>query len=108
MKYFLIPVLLLSTFFTAVAQFSISTDKHYLLKDGQPFFWLGDMGWELFHRLDREEADPYLKRRSEQGFTVIQAVVLAEFDGLHAPNAYGESRCYMMILLSLVKDILNR
>ena len=90
MKYFLIPVLLLSTFFTAVAQFSISTDKHYLLKDGQPFFWLGDMGWELFHRLDREEADRYLKRRSEQGFTVIQAVVLAEFDGLHAPNAYGE------------------
>jgi hypothetical protein len=67
-------------------QFSISSNKRFLLKDGQPFFWLGDTGWELFHRLDRTEADTYLKKRSEQGFTIIQAVVLAEFDGLHTPN----------------------
>ncbi len=75
----------------AYPQFSVSTNKHFLLKDGKPFFWLGDTAWELFHRLDREEADRYLKRRSEQGFTVIQAVVLAEMDGLHTPNAYGET-----------------
>ncbi len=31
------------------------------------------------------------KRRSEQGFTVIQAVVLAELDGLHTPNANGDT-----------------
>ena len=73
------------------AQYTISPNKHFLLKDGKPFFWLGDTAWELFHRLDKEEADYYLKRRSEQGFTVIQAVVLAEFDGLHTPNAYGET-----------------
>ena len=72
------------------AQFSISSNQRYLLKDNKPFFWLGDTGWELFHRLNREEADRYLKRRSEQGFTVIQAVVLAEMDGLHKGNAYGE------------------
>lgn len=30
-----------------------------------------------------------MKKRAEQGFTVIQAVALAEFDGLHEPNAYG-------------------
>ncbi len=72
------------------SQFSISSNKHFLLKDGSPFFWMGDTAWELFHRLNREEADHYLKRRSEQGFTVIQAVVLAEMDGLHTPNAYGE------------------
>lgn len=76
--------------FQADAQFSVSTDRRYLLKSGQPFFWLGDTGWELFHRLSREDADSYLKRRSEQGFTVIQAVVLAELDGLHTGNAYGE------------------
>lgn len=75
---------------TARSQFSISANKRFLLKDGAPFFWLGDTGWELFHRLTREEADLYLKTRSEQGFTVIQAVVLAEMDGLHTPNAYGE------------------
>ncbi|HEY6976424.1 MAG TPA: DUF4038 domain-containing protein, partial [Chitinophagaceae bacterium] len=71
------------------AQFTISDNHRYLLKNGKPFFWLGDTGWELFHRLTREESDQYLKHRAEQGFTVIQAVVLAEFDGLHTPNAYG-------------------
>ncbi|MEJ7911945.1 MAG: glycoside hydrolase family 140 protein [Chitinophagaceae bacterium] len=71
------------------AQFTVSQDKHYLLKNNKPFFWLGDTAWELFHRLTREEADLYLKKRSEQGFTVIQAVILAELDGLHTPNAYG-------------------
>lgn len=73
------------------AQFSINENHHYILRDGQPFFWLGDTAWELFHRLDREETDEYLKKRSEQGFTVIQAVVLAEMDGLHVPNAYGDT-----------------
>jgi hypothetical protein len=72
------------------AQFSVSTNGHYLLRDGKDFFWLGDTGWELFHRLDREQADLYLETRSRQGFTVIQAVVLAEFDGLHTPNACGD------------------
>lgn len=57
--------------------------------DGTPFFYLGDTAWELFHRLTREEADLYLRDRAAKGFTVIQAVALAEFDGLTVPNAYG-------------------
>lgn len=75
---------------SSFAQFSVSNNKRYLLKDGKPFFWLGDTAWELFHRLNREDAEKYLKRRSEQGFTVVQAVVLAELDGLRVPNPYGE------------------
>src|SRR5688572_31897531 len=55
--------------------------------DGSPFFYLGDTAWELLHRLTREEAESYLKRRAEQGYTVIQTVVLAEFSGLEIPNA---------------------
>jgi hypothetical protein len=75
----------------SVAQLRISADKHYLLKkDGTPFFWLGDTAWELFHRLTREEAKEYLQNRADKGFTVIQAVVLAELDGLNIPNAYGD------------------
>lgn len=84
--YILFQILL----FNSIAQFSVSPDKHFILRDGKPFLWLGDTGWELFQRLNREEADYYLKRRAEQGFTVIQAVVLAEFDGLHIPNANGD------------------
>lgn len=58
--------------------------------DGKPFFWLGDTAWELFHRLTREEAIQYLDTRKEQGFNVIQAVALAEMDGLRKPNVYGD------------------
>lgn len=77
--------------FTASGQaFTVSTNKRYLMKEGKPFFWLGDTAWELFHRLDREDAEYYLKKRAAQGFTVIQAVALAEFDGLEVPNPYGE------------------
>jgi hypothetical protein len=90
-------VFLFSLFFlSSGAQFKVSPNGHYLLRDGRDFFWLGDTGWELFHRLNREEAGQYLKTRHYQGFTVIQAVVLAEFDGLHTPNAYGD--------LPLIKD----
>ena len=77
-------------FLSDKAQFQPSPNGHYLLRNGKVFFWLGDTGWELFHRLTREQADQYLKTRSSQGFTVIQAVVLAEFDGLHTANAYGD------------------
>lgn len=67
------------------------SDNHRFLvtSDGQPFFWLGDTAWELFHRLNREDAISYLEKRAGQGFTVVQAVALAEFDGLNVPNAYG-------------------
>ena len=57
--------------------------------DGRPFFYLADTAWELFHRCTREEARTYLETRAAQGFTVVQAVMLAEFDGLREPNAYG-------------------
>lgn len=76
---------------TALAQLKVSSNKRFLITaDNKPFFWLGDTAWELFHRLTREEADKYLTNRADKGFTVIQAVVLAELDGLHTPNAYGE------------------
>lgn len=76
---------------TSIGQLKVSPNKRFLVTaDGKPFFWLGDTAWELFHRLTREEAEKYLKNRADKGFTVIQAVVLAEMDGLHDPNPYGE------------------
>jgi Protein of unknown function (DUF4038) len=86
----LLVILCCLFFLFSKAQFRPSSNGHHLLRDGKDFFWLGDTGWELFHRLNREQADQYLKTRSRQGFTVIQAVILAEFDGLHTPNAYGD------------------
>jgi hypothetical protein len=69
----------------------ISANQRFIVtENNRPFFWLGDTAWELFHRLTREEAKFYFAKRQEQRFNLIQAVVLAEFDGLNTPNAYGE------------------
>ncbi len=69
----------------------VSENRHFLVTtSGAPFFWLGDTAWELFHRLSREDAAHYLENRAANGFTVVQAVVLAEFSGLTDPNPYGQ------------------
>jgi hypothetical protein len=68
----------------------ISENSRYLAyEDGLPFFYLGDTAWELFHRLDLEQSNRYLQNRAVKGFTIIQAVALAELDGLYRPNAVG-------------------
>lgn len=69
----------------------VSENKRFIVHaDGTPFFYLGDTAWELFHRLNRQEAERYLENRRQKGFTVIQAVVLAELDGLNTPNSNGD------------------
>lgn len=72
-------------------QLRVSSNNRYIENsDGSPFIWIGDTAWELFHKLNRKDAEKYLRTRAKQGFTVIQAVILAEDDGLRKPNAYGE------------------
>jgi uncharacterized protein DUF4038/collagenase-like protein with putative collagen-binding domain len=76
----------------AAPRLKVSENHRYLVHDdGKPFFYLGDTAWELFHKLNREESERYLKNRATKSFTVIQAVVLPELDGLHVPNAYGQT-----------------
>ncbi len=70
----------------------VSENRRFLITEvGEPFFWLADTAWELFHRLNRQEASLYLETRAKQGFNVVQAVALAELDGLNTPNAYGDT-----------------
>lgn len=67
----------------------VSENKRYLVdENGNPFFWLGDTGWLLFSKLNREEVDEYLTNRAEKGFNVIQVMVL---HSLNATNVYGDS-----------------
>ena len=69
----------------------VHPDGRFLMyEDGTPFFWLGDTAWQMFHRLTVEESKIYLTDRAMKGFTVIQAVCLAEHGGLSSPNAEGE------------------
>ena len=52
-------------------------------------FYLADTAWELFHRLTREEAVHYLDNRAALGYNAVQAVAIAELEGIETPNAYG-------------------
>jgi hypothetical protein len=77
---------------SAAERLKVSENGRFLVhEDGRPFFYLGDTAWELFHKLNREEAVRYLEDRARKQFTVIQAVVLAELDGLNAKNPYGHT-----------------
>jgi len=87
-----VVVIVVGAAFAQMPGLRVSENRRFLVKeDGRPFFWLGDTAWQLFHRLNREEADRYLVDRAAKGFTVIQAVVLAELGGLDDPNPYGHT-----------------
>lgn len=95
MRHLLLPQLLL--LLTASAHvpladtrpLTVSADGRYLERGGKTFFWLGDTAWELFHRTTPKEAKLYLDDRAERGFTVVQAVLLAELGGLRVPSSNG-------------------
>ena len=81
----------LTKFKNKLGKLRVAANHRYLeYDDGTPFLYLGDTAWELFHRLNREEAQYYLSNRAAKGFTVIQAVALAELGGTDTPNAYGD------------------
>jgi hypothetical protein len=89
-----LPILIVCLLLLAIspfAQVKVCENGRFLTtKEGQPFFWLGDTDWELFHRLTREEAEAFIETRHKQGFNVLQAVALAEFNGIREPNRYGD------------------
>jgi hypothetical protein len=66
----------------------ISTNHRFFTTgDGRPFFWLGDTGWLLFAKCSREEAVHYLDVRQQEGFNVIQVMLL---HSMNIKNAYGD------------------
>ncbi len=80
-----------TTFHNKIGKLQVADSQRYLTyADGKPFFYMGDTAWELFHRLNLEEAQYYLSNRAKKGFTVIQAVALAELGGTDVPNANGD------------------
>ena len=62
--------------------------RHLLDSDGAPFFYLADTAWRLLYRLDKAEADHYLRDRAGKGFNAIQMVV---FDIRYQPNRFGQA-----------------
>lgn len=67
----------------------VSDNHRYLVhENGTPFFWLGDTGWLMPERLDRDEVNFYLSRCAEAGFNVVQVQTV---NGVPAYNVYGQS-----------------
>lgn len=71
-----------------MSELAISENGRYFIRNGEPFFWMGDTAWSLVNRYTLEEAEYYLEHRRRQGFNVVH--VMALFDGgpgLAAPAA---------------------
>lgn len=55
----------------------VSEEGRYLKHaDGTPFFWLGETGWLMPQRLDRDEVDFYLEQCKQRGYNVVQIQTL--------------------------------
>jgi len=75
---------------SALPGLRVSENRRYLVEfSGKPFFWMGDTTWELFHRLNREEAIQLIQNRAALKFNVLQSVAIAELEGHTDPNPYG-------------------
>lgn len=71
------------------SQLKISGNKRFFqTENDKPFFWLGDTGWLLFVKNNREDAIHYLDTRKEQGFNLIQVMVIHDVKNI---NAHGDS-----------------
>lgn len=69
-------------------ELKVSENHRYFTANNKPFFWLGDTGWLLFAKLNRADAEKYLETRKQQGFNVIQVMVIHDIKEV---NAYGDS-----------------
>lgn len=56
---------------------------------GNSFFWLGDTGWLLLKKLDRQETEYYLDNRTQKGINVIQLMVIHDLN--NCTNFEGDS-----------------
>jgi hypothetical protein len=54
----------------------LTTHGHYFVRDGKPFFWLGDTAWTIFNLYTPAEAEEYLEHRAHQGFTLVNVMMV--------------------------------
>ena len=65
-------------------QFKVSENSRFILRDGKPFFWLGDTAWELFHRLSTKDATYYFCKASiPRALDENELATLAKKNGLN-------------------------
>ena len=66
----------------------VSEEGRYLKhRNGTPFFWLGDTGWLLPERLNRDEVEYYLDQCQRRGYNVVQVQTMNDVPSM---NIYGQ------------------
>jgi hypothetical protein len=55
--------------------------RYFVDQNGKPFFWLGDIQWEIFRLLTIENAETVLADRKRKGFSAIQIMITGVGDG---------------------------
>src|SRR5215467_11879023 len=54
----------------------LTPNGRYFVRDGEPFFWLGDTAWTIANLYTPAEAEEYLDHRARQGFTIINVMMV--------------------------------
>ncbi len=67
---------------------SVAPNGRHLRLDGEPWFWIGDTGWTMGHRLDAAGVTAYLEDRRARGVRVIQGPIITQA-GTAAPYDGG-------------------
>lgn len=66
----------------------VNESNRYLQHENNtPFFWLGETGWYLPARLNRDEAEYYLEQCKQKEYNVVQVMVM---NTMPAINTYGK------------------
>ena len=74
----------------AMPRLKVSENHRFLVtEDGRPFFWLGDTAWELFHRLNREEASRYLETARKRDSRLFKLSRSQSWKGTQPPTPMG-------------------
>jgi len=63
--------------------------RYFVGSQGEPFFWLGDTQWELCRLFDLADVDLILRKRTSQGFSVLQVMLTGVGDAT-GPNVAGD------------------
>jgi len=61
---------------TLAGSSQLSTNGRYFVRNGEPFFWLGDTAWTIANLYTPDEAEEYLDHRARQGFTIINVMMV--------------------------------
>jgi len=69
---------------------AVAPGGHFFQReDGSPFFWLADVAWLLFNKLDEAGVRRLFEDRAGKGFTVIQTVIFRDLFKPNSPNVHG-------------------